>query len=81
MIINKKLLAQRDNTKKKLDALDEKIAKSFWAEYTKMSDADDMCGIVGFINQLPTDFKHLHILWQAAVEISEKKKLTSSKPL
>ena len=81
MIISKRLLTQRANTKKKLDDLDKKIAESFWKEYVKMSEADDINGIVQTINQLPSDFKNLHKLWQAAIEINDKKKLNSAKTI
>jgi hypothetical protein len=72
--LDDQLLAERKYLKSKLDEMDAKIADTFKHEYVKMIEAGDDRGIVEIIGQLPGDFRNISVLYQAALEIQNKRK-------
>lgn len=72
--LDEKLLEERKFLKSKLNEMDAKIADTFQQEFVKMVEADNDRGIVEIIGQLPGDFHNIAVLYQAALEIQNKRK-------
>jgi hypothetical protein len=78
--LDDQLLAERRFLKSQLDVMDAKIADTFMYEYRKMYDAGDDAGIMFIAGQLPDDFRHKVRLYQACIEIEDKRKKMLTSP-
>lgn len=75
--LDDQMLAERKFLKSKLNEMDAKITDTFQHEFTKMVKSGDDKGIVEIIGQLPSDFRNLAGLYQAALEIQNERKAKS----